>query len=249
MDDVPLAVARNVLRPGDYSGVWHGHDVRFSIQQIFPTGQLNGVGEFVGGPHSGTQFGFTGRTASDGRLTISRDVGIGSQVASDVNFEIDGDSIVWQGLTQGSGIGDAGLPFEFRAQSIDSGRIDHGPSKFKGNDLPVEKVRMPLLYQVENQWGGNNAHWHNGGTWVIGCRHNQNIIAINIKSDDGGKTFHGNMTYADEGPIGFRATLSDGNNYAVENQWGGDNAPWHIWWAMDYRWSFWAKCGRVKRKI
>ncbi|NEN91768.1 MAG: lectin OAA [Okeania sp. SIO3H1] len=86
---------------------------------------------------------------------------------------------------------------------------------------------MPLLYQVENQWGGNNAPWHNGGTWVMGCRPNQNIVAINIKSDDGGKTFHGNMTYANEGPIGFRATLSDGNNYAVENQWGGDDAPWH----------------------
>ncbi|MEO0538805.1 MAG: SUMF1/EgtB/PvdO family nonheme iron enzyme [Cyanobacteria bacterium P01_A01_bin.123] len=227
MGDVPLEMVKKVLRPGDYSGVWHDHAVKFSIQQVFPAGQLNGVGEFVGGPHSGIQFGFTGRTASDGRLTISRDVGIGSQVASDANFEIDGDSIVWQGLTQGPGIGHAGLPFEFRAQSIDSERIDHGPSKVKGDDLPVEKARMPLLYQVENQWGGNNAPWHNGGTWVMGCRHNQNIVAINIKSDDGGKTFHGNMTYADEGPIGFRATLSDGNNYAVENQWGGDNAPWH----------------------
>ena len=86
---------------------------------------------------------------------------------------------------------------------------------------------MSLLYEVENQCGGDDASWHNGGTWVMGCRPRQNLIAINIKSDDGGKTFHGNMTYAREGPIGFRATLSDGNNYFVENQWGGDDAPWH----------------------
>ncbi|CCI36142.1 MAG: lectin OAA [Microcystis sp.] len=86
---------------------------------------------------------------------------------------------------------------------------------------------MSLLYQVENQWGGDNAPWNNGGTWVMGCRPSQNIIAIHIKSDDGGKTFHGNMTYAGEGPIGFRATLSGGNNYFVQNQWGGDNAPWN----------------------
>jgi hypothetical protein len=86
---------------------------------------------------------------------------------------------------------------------------------------------MSLLYQVENQWGGNNAPWHNGGIWIMGCRPNQNVVAIAIKSDDGGKTFHGSMTYANEGPIGFRATLSDSNNYAVENQWGGDDAPWN----------------------
>ena len=137
-------MVRNVLRPGDYSGVWHGHGVKFSIQQIFPTGQFDGIGKFVEGPHNGIQFGFTGRTDSDGRLTISRDVGIRTQVASDVNFEIDGNSFVWQGLTQGPGIGDAGSPFEFRAQSIDSERIDHSPSKFKGDDLPVEKVRTPF---------------------------------------------------------------------------------------------------------
>ena len=115
--DVPLEMARNVLRPGDYSGVWHGHAVKFSIQQIFPTEQFNGVGEFVEGPHNGIQFGFTGKIDFDGKLTISRDVGTGSQVASNANFEIDGDSIVWQGLTKGPGIGDAGLPFEFRARS------------------------------------------------------------------------------------------------------------------------------------
>ena len=119
MGEVHLEVVRDVVQPGDYAGIWHGHAVSFSIQQIFPAGELNGVGEFIGGPHRGIQFGFTGQVNLDGRLTISRDVGIGSQVASRATFEIQGDSIVWQGLTKGPGIGDAGLPFEFRAQSAD----------------------------------------------------------------------------------------------------------------------------------
>ncbi len=83
------------------------------------------------------------------------------------------------------------------------------------------------LYQVENQWGGSSAPWHEGGTWAIGCRSNQNVVAIDVKSVDGGQTLNGTMTYAGEGPIGFRANRSSDNNYTVENQWGGDAAPWH----------------------
>lgn len=83
------------------------------------------------------------------------------------------------------------------------------------------------IYQVQNQWGGSSAPWHSGGTWVLGGRDNQNVIEINISSGDGGKTFSGTMKYEGEGPIGFKASQIVGNNYAVENQWGGDSAPWH----------------------
>jgi len=93
------------------------------------------------------------------------------------------------------------------------------------------------LYQVENQWGGSSAPWHEGGKWVLGCRPNQNVVAINVKSNDGGQTLNGTMTYAGEGPIGFRATRSGDNNYKVENQWGGSSAPWHEGgkWVIGYR--------------
>ncbi|MEG5017749.1 MULTISPECIES: lectin OAA family protein [unclassified Microcoleus] len=83
------------------------------------------------------------------------------------------------------------------------------------------------LYQVQNQWGGSSAPWNEGGTWVIGSRPNQNVVAINVKSVDGGQTLNGTMTYAGEGPIGFRATRSGSNTYTVENQWGGAAAPWN----------------------
>jgi hypothetical protein len=79
---------------------------------------------------------------------------------------------------------------------------------------------------AENQWGGSAVPWHPGGVWVMGCR-DQPVVALNIDSNDGGKTLSGTMAYAGEGPIGFRAAAVVGNNYRVENQWGGANAPWH----------------------
>ncbi|MBJ6761838.1 lectin ESA-2 [Myxococcaceae bacterium JPH2] len=81
-------------------------------------------------------------------------------------------------------------------------------------------------YIVQNQWGGSSAPWNPGGLWVIGSRSTQGVVALNVTSSDGGKTLTGTMTYSGEGPIGFRGTLSDGNNYTVENQWGGSSAPW-----------------------
>lgn len=83
------------------------------------------------------------------------------------------------------------------------------------------------IYQVQNQWGGSTAPWHPGGTFVLGCRDNQNVVAIDLVSKDAGKSFTGTMTYAGEGPIGVKATQVMGNNYKVENQWGGSTAPWH----------------------
>lgn len=69
------------------------------------------------------------------------------------------------------------------------------------------------LYSVKNQWGGSSAPWHEGGKWVIGGRPNQDVIALNVKSEDGGKTLTGTMIYRGEGPIGFSAIKeSDGIN-------------------------------------
>lgn len=83
------------------------------------------------------------------------------------------------------------------------------------------------LYTIQNQWGGNTAPWHDGGVINIGNRGAQLPVALDITSGDGGRTFTGTMTYTGEGPIGFRGTLVTENCYQVENQWGGDTAPWH----------------------
>jgi hypothetical protein len=85
------------------------------------------------------------------------------------------------------------------------------------------------VYYVQNQWGGDRAPWHDGGAWVLGIRGSkgQYVVALDIRSGDEGKSYSGTMTYSGEGPIGFRATQITGNSYAVENQWGGDDAFWH----------------------
>jgi len=92
-------------------------------------------------------------------------------------------------------------------------------------------------YMVENQWGGSNAPWHPGGTWIIGCRNGQHIVAANVTSKDEGQTLTGTITYANEGPIGFQSSLSDGGVYSIENQWGGSSEPWHSGgeWVMGCR--------------
>jgi hypothetical protein len=68
-------------------------------------------------------------------------------------------------------------------------------------------------YTVMNQWGGSAAPWNAGGTWVLGGRSNQSVVAIQITSKDDGKTLTGTMTYNGEGPIGFRATITGPNTY------------------------------------
>lgn len=96
-----------------------------------------------------------------------------------------------------------------------------GPIGFKG------ERNGGTVYNVDNQWGGSSAPWHDGGAWVLGARGSQSVVALNISSSDGGKTYTGDMTYAGEGPIGFKATNVAGNSYTVQNQWGGSSAPWH----------------------
>jgi catechol 2,3-dioxygenase-like lactoylglutathione lyase family enzyme len=98
---------------------------------------------------------------------------------------------------------------------------------------------MMATYNVENQWGGDAAPWNKGGVYVLGCRDDQGqtVVAIDVTSSDGGQTLVGTITYAGEGPIGFRGRLTGNNNYDVENQWGGDEAPWHPGgaWVLGYR--------------
>jgi len=120
-------------------------------------------------------------------------------------------------------------PIAFDIKSSDNGvsftgtmtYAGEGPIGFKGSNA------AGYAYDAQNQWGGTTAPWHFGGQWVLGCRANQPVVAVSVQSTDAGKTLKGWMTYQGEGPIGFRGTLTMADTYEVENQWGGDNAPWH----------------------
>jgi hypothetical protein len=116
---------------------------------------------------------------------------------------------------------------ELKATASEGGNIlsgnmtysGEGPIGFKGTFIPS--------YEVQNQWGGSFAPWHNGGIWVLSGRYNQNVISMAITSNDLGKNFEGVMTYQNEGPIGFKGVKIVDNLYEVYNQWGGSTAPWH----------------------
>ncbi len=82
-------------------------------------------------------------------------------------------------------------------------------------------------YQVKNQWGGSEAPWHSAGTWILGGRLDQPIVAVDIRSEDQGKTLEGTIRYQTEGPIGFKAVQESGNSYTCQVQWGGSKAEWH----------------------
>lgn len=86
---------------------------------------------------------------------------------------------------------------------------------------------QPNLYNVENQWGSADAPWHPGGTWVIGDRPEQRVVALSVTSADGGETLTGAITYAGEGPVGFRATRIEQNTYLIENQLSSADAAWN----------------------
>ena len=94
-----------------------------------------------------------------------------------------------------------------------------------GEDL--HQVTMNSSYTVANQWNNEFEPWHFGGNWVLGSRVNHRVVSIKIRSTDGGKTLAGAISYSGEGPIAFKATSVGSSSYTVQNQWGGDAAPWH----------------------
>jgi hypothetical protein len=118
---------------------------------------------------------------------------------------------------------------QLQVTSNDNGQTLFGTMTYTGEGPIGFKAQLTQnnTYVVENQWGGPAAPWHPGGTWLLGCRTNQNVVAIDIISSDDGNSFTGTLTYAGEGPIGFEGQAIDGGVYDVENQWGGSSAPWH----------------------
>jgi hypothetical protein len=122
----------------------------------------------------------------------------------------------------------------FDLKSSDGGQTLTGTMTYAGEGPIGVKgsVSSGTGFNATNQWGGNSAPWHQGGLWVLGCRPDQPVVALDITSADNGRTLTGTMTYSGEGPIGFKATQTMADTYSVLNQWGGDQAPWHdggIW--------------------
>lgn len=126
-------------------------------------------------------------------------------------------------------------------ESKDKGASFSGKMSYEGEG-PIgfrAKLLSNNVYAVENFWGGNNGKWHKGGTWILGGRDNQALVGVEIVSKDKGKSYSGTITYAGEGPIGFRAVPGapkaqmksvvpfSGYVYATQNRWGGESGSWN----------------------
>lgn len=118
---------------------------------------------------------------------------------------------------------------QLTATASGDGRILTGTMTYYGEGPIGFRGTYISSYHVENKWDTCYSDpWHNAGIWVLSGRLNQNVVAMDIKSSDRcGNVLAGTMTYANEGPIGFKAVRIVGNNYEVYNQWGGENQPWH----------------------
>lgn len=117
---------------------------------------------------------------------------------------------------------------EFDLNGADGTSLD-GTMKYAGEGPIGVKATKTTgeTFNATNQWGGTDAPWHQGGQWVLGCRPEQAVTALEISSPDNGLTLVGTMNYINEGPIGFRGTRTMANTYSVVNQWGGADQPWH----------------------
>jgi hypothetical protein len=108
---------------------------------------------------------------------------------------------------------------------------NRGPFQFRATQT------MLNVYEVEYEPGSDEGNlWKPAGTWLLGLRDTQSIVAIDISSEDNGDTFSGTITYAGEGPIAFQAQAHNGGVYDVENQWASDpNAHQGGVWTLGYR--------------
>ena len=113
-------------------------------------------------------------------------------------------------------------------KSKDNGRTFTGTMTYKGEGKISLKAehKYANVYDVKVQWGGSSEPWHEDGSWIIGGRNNQRCIQLNVTASND-NNLSGDMTYEGEGPIGFKAEQISGNKYNTQNQWGGNDAPWH----------------------
>lgn len=107
------------------------------------------------------------------------------------------------------GTRDNQLPVAFDIVSDDGGETFTGSMQYAGEGAIGFRAqnRGASVYEVQVQWGGASAPWHDSGYMIIGYRTSQSVIALNIASSDGGESFQGTMQYQGEGPIGFDGSL------------------------------------------
>lgn len=84
------------------------------------------------------------------------------------------------------------------------------------------------LYRVQNRWGGEHIPWQEGGLFKIGNASEQPLIALNLTSNDQGKTLSGTAKYQGEPSkeVNLKATHQSQNVYLVEINQRDQTSQW-----------------------
>lgn len=92
---------------------------------------------------------------------------------------------------------------DLNVTSPDQGKSLLGTMIYAGEaPIAFRAIRtMANTYSVLNQWGGSNAPWHPGGTWILGGRGTQGLAHIDMSGDARG--LQGTMAYVGEDEIGL----------------------------------------------
>jgi hypothetical protein len=86
-----------LIRPGDYYGLWHSDEAKFTIDKIDEKGKFSGHVELLDGEYKGAKFDFTGEETEDGAITLKR--ADAEQVSKAEAPELPGFHHVWRGKT------------------------------------------------------------------------------------------------------------------------------------------------------
>jgi hypothetical protein len=86
-----------LIRTGDYYGLWHSDEAKFTIDKVDDKGKFSGNVELLDGQYKGAKFEFTGEENSDGAITLKRTDS--DQVAKAEAPESPGFHHVWRGKT------------------------------------------------------------------------------------------------------------------------------------------------------
>jgi hypothetical protein len=106
----------DVVYKGVFDGVWHGGQMKLSVEKMNARGEFSGTVHFdPKSPWPDATFLFSGRIGRDDSLTIRRVNDDWDQVARTGPPRREGDYLVWKGEVTGTGL-DKPLPFELRVR-------------------------------------------------------------------------------------------------------------------------------------
>ncbi|HAA10594.1 MAG TPA: hypothetical protein DCE41_02415 [Cytophagales bacterium] len=94
--------------------------------------------------------------------------------------------------------------------SQDGGDTLYGIASYSGESVVKVKAELKKghVYNVYFRKGGFSTPWEVEGTWVIGANNSPKVTSISLNSADKGDHLMGLVTFADNTPVNFQASMA-----------------------------------------